>query len=56
MNLDYYQECERALKQIAGLDPAVDSEDGMNEWGEADCFQQAQIIARRVLATIKGVL
>ena len=37
------------LERIAALDPATDSEDGFNEWGEADCFNKAQAMARAVL-------
>ena len=39
----------RALEKIAALDPSVDSEEGYNEWGEADCFIQAKEIAREAL-------
>jgi len=35
-----------ALDRIRSLDPAKDSKEGHNEWGEADCFDQAQAIAR----------
>lgn len=38
------------LERIAALDPATDSEEGFNEWGEADCFNKAQAMARAVLA------
>jgi hypothetical protein len=38
-----------ALEQIAKLDPGKDSTEGCNEWGEADCFTQAQKIARESL-------
>ena len=38
-----------ALLKIAALDPAVDSEEGFNEWGEADCFNKAQAIAREAV-------
>ena len=34
------------LRRIAELHPSTDSKDGMNEWGEADCFDQAQQLAR----------
>ena len=37
------------LAKITALDPDVDSEEGMNEWGEADCFNKAQQIARAAL-------
>jgi hypothetical protein len=39
-----------ALRKIADLNPEVDSDEGYNEWGEADCFSQAQEIARAALA------
>ena len=39
----------KALKRIANLDAANDSEEGYNEWGEADCFNQAQMIAKHAL-------
>ena len=42
-------ELRDALEAIAALDPATNSEDGFNEWGEADCFRQAQALARKVL-------
>jgi hypothetical protein len=35
----------KALNKIANLDPEFDSDEGFNEWGEADCFIQAQKIA-----------
>lgn len=38
-----------ALEKIAALDPSEDSSEGYNEWGEADCFNQAQKIANEVL-------
>ncbi len=41
----------KALRLIAELDPLNDSDEGYNEWGEADCFRQAQIIARSALAS-----
>ena len=39
-----------ALTRIAALDPHTDSPEGYNEWGEADCFNQAKDIARAALA------
>lgn len=45
---------ERQLAKIARLDPNTDSVEGLNEWGEADCFEQAQIIAREALQTDIG--
>ena len=38
-----------ALQKIADLDPSEDSEEGYNEWGEADCFNQAKKIANEAL-------
>ena len=37
------------LEHIAELDPAINSTNGFNEWGEADCFIQAQQLARDAL-------
>jgi len=47
-------ELVKALEKISELDAAKDSEEGWNEWGEADCFRQAQEIARAALAKAKG--
>lgn len=44
-----FAKLRNALKRIAALDPEKDSEDGYNEWGEADCFRQAQAIAKEAL-------
>lgn len=38
-----------ALARIVALDPEKDSPEGRNEWGEADCFNKAQDIAREGL-------
>lgn len=38
-----------ALERITSLNPSEDSEEGYNEWGEADCFRQAQRIADEAL-------
>lgn len=38
-----------ALERIGAMDPATDSIEGYNEWGEADCFRQAQSTALRAL-------
>lgn len=38
-----------ALERIAALDPAEDSDQGYNEWGEADCFNKSQDMARAAL-------
>lgn len=35
----------KALTEAAFLNPSVDSVEGYNEWGEADCFNKAQGIA-----------
>lgn len=40
-----------ALTRISSLSPSTDSKDGFNEWGEADCFNQAQEIAKQTLST-----
>ena len=37
------------LENIRDLDPSVDSDEGYNEWGEADCFRQGQRMARQAL-------
>ncbi len=42
-----------ALVAIRALDPATDSPEGYNEWGEADCFRLAQAIAVNALARVK---
>ena len=42
-----------ATEKIASLDPSTDSEEGYNEWGEADCFGQAQKIAKAALAALE---
>lgn len=39
-----------ALERIAALHPDTDSSEGMNEWGEAECFSKAQQIADAALA------
>lgn len=38
-----------ALEGIVALNPDIHSSEGFNEWGEADCFNQAQMIAREAL-------
>jgi hypothetical protein len=38
-----------ALARIVALDPEVHSANGYNEWGEAECFNQAQGIAKFAL-------
>lgn len=43
---------EAALLKIANLDPETDSIKGFNEWGEADCFNQAKDIAREALTFV----
>jgi hypothetical protein len=39
----------QALQAIVDLDPSKDSEEGFNEWGEAECFRLAQDIAGAAL-------
>lgn len=41
-----------ALQAVADLHPAHDSKEGFNEWGEADCFNQAQALARKALGIV----
>jgi hypothetical protein len=43
-----------ALEKIRDLDPAEDSDEGLNEWGEADMFNKAQEIARAALSEQEG--
>jgi hypothetical protein len=43
------QRLRDALSSIANLDPTVDSDEGFNEWGCADCFGQAQRIAKNAI-------
>lgn len=43
------KQLEAALQKIANLNPGEDSDEGYNEWGEADCFRQAQNIAEAAL-------
>lgn len=38
-----------ALEQISDLNAERDSDEGWNEWGESDCFRQAQQIAKDAL-------
>lgn len=40
---------KEALERIVSLNPSEDSSEGYNEWGEADCFNQAQKIANEAL-------
>ncbi len=40
-----------ACESIVALNPTTDSHEGFNEWGEADCFNQAQTIAGKALAS-----
>jgi ribosomal protein L16 Arg81 hydroxylase len=40
-----FETLRKALNKIANLDPKFDSDEGFNEWGEADCFIKAQKIA-----------
>jgi hypothetical protein len=45
---------QASLELICDLDPNIHSSDGMNEWGEADCFTQAQTIAKASLKEREG--
>lgn len=47
---DEIERLRAALKSIAELHPDKDSDEGFNEWGEADCFRKAQTIAGAALA------
>lgn len=47
--MDKRQQLLEALQKIADLDPGKDSDEGVNEWGEADCFRQAQDIAHEAI-------
>jgi hypothetical protein len=47
---DVQKDALTALQRIADLDPAIDSSDGFNEWGEAECFSKAQGFARTAIA------
>ena len=42
---EQFETLRKALNKIAKLDPKFDSDEGFNEWGEADCFRKAQKIA-----------
>lgn len=52
--LDALEQAQAALHRIAELDPRIDSEEGYNEWGEADCFRQAQKIAAAAMSDAPG--
>jgi hypothetical protein len=41
-------ELEKALREISQLDPS-DTKNGFNEWGEAECFNKAQDLAKRAM-------
>lgn len=46
---------KEALEKINKLDPEKDSRNGIfDEWGEAECFNKAQEIAKAALAGIQG--
>ena len=47
------RELVEALSKIANLDAHEDSDEGFNEWGEADCFHQARDCARAALQRVK---
>ena len=40
---------KKALERINALDPLIDSDEGYNEWGEADCYRQARHLASEAL-------
>lgn len=44
---------DNALEKINNLDAEKDSDEGYNERGLADCFVQAQVIAKKALAKIR---
>ena len=47
------ERCERleaALRRIATMNAAYDSDYGFNEWGEADCFNQVRVLAAEALS------
>jgi len=46
---DEIEKLRAALEAINDLDPNTDSDEGYNEWGEADCFGQAQKLSRTAL-------
>jgi hypothetical protein len=52
--LDRLDAAERALARIADLDASIHSEEGYNEWGEADCFHQARDLARAAMQHTEG--
>jgi len=41
----------KALRKIQRLNPA-DTQEGLNEWGEAYCFERAQVIADEALEDV----
>lgn len=50
--VDFEEEIARlrsALVEIEGLSPDVDSDNGFNEWGWADCAHKAKSIAKEAL-------
>ena len=47
---DENERLRTALQYIQSLDPASDSQEGYNEWGEAECFGLAQECAGAALA------
>lgn len=48
-------EAVKGLDAVIGLDPAHHSAEGFNEWGEADCFRQAQHRARVARDRVKNI-
>lgn len=45
-----------ALSRISILDPDVDSSQGYNEWGEAECLGHAKIIAANAIKKVLEVV
>lgn len=43
------QKLAEALRKIEKLDPEVDTDQGFNEWGQAECFEKSQHIAKEAL-------
>jgi len=47
---DENKNLREALETIVSLDPSIDSTNkALDEWGEAECFTKAQVIARHAL-------
>lgn len=44
---------EKALLTISELDPEKDSDEGYNEWGQAECYYKAKALAHEAIAAMK---